>query len=484
MTQGFLEILKQLLITAIDIIQNYGADKDLNSENWGLIHGTSVKLIKSTLMSTNTIPMSVIQSLSTSCKYFGWPGLQIERTTVPGRFREQAYQFMRKYFEEKYGQYPVPTNYNWNSSVPLNIQWITPKNRTMSNHPPTLYHIHGGAWALAHSCIYNHVFRDLTEASSGQVMTIEYRLLPQYPLLSQLEDIFAGYFYLTAPESNKGAGNTSTQIVVGGESSGGQLAASFLHILRNENLPSPVGAYLISPAADLTLSQPSFFNNSKRDILWNEDAPSRLDSSGFHLYSNLNNALYSESPKIAIDRMKSDGSPFGPKEIMIWPELSPVFDKNMDNLPPTFVIVGERDSLRDFGILYGKLRAKAEIKSKNKTTIIPNIQTYGYEDMVHAFPILPSDKYTKKALKAMSEFIYQALNANNQRVLSERKYEYLPDYKTAYMYSTYNMYWNNIYNQYIPWNSTYEILPFPTENNFTAPSYIIPAPFNSTTSKL
>ncbi|KXN65267.1 alpha/beta-hydrolase, partial [Conidiobolus coronatus NRRL 28638] len=137
----------------------------------------------------------------------------------------------------------------------------------MSSKPPTLYHIHGGAWALLHSCAYNHIFRDLTEASSSQIMSIEYRLAPQVPVLSQLEDVFAGYFYLTAPESDRGSGNKTSQIVVGGESAGAHFSSSLIHILRNANKPSPAGAYLISPAVDLTFSQPSFFVNSERDYL-------------------------------------------------------------------------------------------------------------------------------------------------------------------------------------------------------------------------
>ncbi|KXN72678.1 hypothetical protein CONCODRAFT_4411 [Conidiobolus coronatus NRRL 28638] len=170
--------------------------------------------------------------------------------------------------------------------------------------------------------------------------------------------------------------------------------------------------------------------------------------------------------------MKKDGSPFGPKEILLWPEISPLFDPNMNNLAPTITITGDRDSFRDDSIFYGELRAKAEIDSKNKTTIIPNIQTYNYEDMVHIFPVLPPNKYCTKAIKAMGEFIYQALNANDQNALDGRKYEYLADYKTSYMNHTYNIYWNDIQNKYSSWDSRYSVLPFPTSKNFTGTSLI------------
>jgi acetyl esterase/lipase len=464
-----MELLKNLASTGINILKDYGSNKELNSDNWGVFQGTTIKLAKSALNEANNIPIQLAQFLSTSCKYFPWPGLSIERTTIPGRFREQAYQIVKKYFEQKYGNYPVPDRYHWNSSEPLNIQWLTPENRTPLDSPPALYHIHGGGWMMLHSCVYNYIFRDLTQASSSQVMTIEYRLLPQVPVLSQVEDVFAGYFYLTAPISEGGVGKNSSQIVTGGESAGGHLSSVLIHLLRNLNIPGPAGAYLISPASDLTFSQPSIFTNTLRDYLWNQNALPRLDSTGQHFYSNLNNEVYGQSPRFAVDRMLKDGSMFGPKEVLLWPELSPLLDPNMDNLPPTFVVVGDRDSVRDTGILYGKLRAEAEIRSQNKSTIIPNIQTYNYDEMVHAFPSLPPNKYSRKAVNAMSEFIYQALNANDITALNSKKYEYLPDYKQAYMASTYNMYWNNINNRYLPWNSTYQILPFPTVANLTQP---------------
>ncbi|KXN68746.1 alpha/beta-hydrolase, partial [Conidiobolus coronatus NRRL 28638] len=259
--------------TVLDILEDFGSDENFNSKSWGFIHGTSVKLFRSTLKSMREIPVEVAQFISTSCKYFGWPGLKIERTTIPGKFREQSYQFLKKYFEEKYGNYPLPIEYHWNASKPLNIQWITPNNRTISSKPPTLYHIHGGAWAFLHTCAYNHIFRDLTEASSSQVMSIEYRLIPQVPLLSQFEDVLAGYFYLSAPISQGGAGNKTSQVVIGGESAGAHLSSMLLHMLRNTNTPNLAGAYLMSPVVDLTFSQPSFFENTDRDYLWKEEAP-------------------------------------------------------------------------------------------------------------------------------------------------------------------------------------------------------------------
>jgi len=47
-----------------------------------------------------------------------------------------------------------------------------------------------------------------------------------------------------------------THIAIGGYSAGGGLCMALLLLLRDEGLPMPAGAYLISPWVDLTHSFP------------------------------------------------------------------------------------------------------------------------------------------------------------------------------------------------------------------------------------
>jgi acetyl esterase/lipase len=401
------------------------------------------------------------------CKYIPYPGLSIENKSVPNKFREKAHQFLRAYFEGKYGNYPLESRYYWNMSKPLDFQWIQPKNRTILDDQPVLYYIHGGSWFLMHSCLMNHIFSDLTEPSSSRVMSLDFRLGPQYPLLSILEDVFAGYYFLIGSIDEGGAGLKSSQVVISGDSSGGESASALMHILRNANQLNVAGAVLISPANDVTFTQPSVLSNSKVDYLWDMNTPVTINTNGLVVKSNLYYQLYNQSSPDIIIRMKNDGFPLGPREIILWPEISPLFDPNMKDLPPTIIFVGNRDSVRDVGLYYGKLRAEAEKKSSNKTNIIPNIQTYNFDDMPHDFPTLLPTKYSLKALKTAGEFIYQALHYFDKSAIDSYNYKYIPDYKKSYMNSTYNMYWNNIQNEYSPWNSTYTFAPFPTIANFS-----------------
>ncbi|KXN67554.1 alpha/beta-hydrolase [Conidiobolus coronatus NRRL 28638] len=449
-------------------IANGTINSDLHSPNWGFMHGFAAKLLKSFLNNSIDLPIELSQFIMSSCKYLPWPGLEITRITIPDHFREEAYQWLKKHFEDKYGYYPVPKEHHWSLSRPLEAQWIIPTGRGSNKSQSLVYYIHGGGYIIGHSCNYNYAYRDLTDASSSNLFSIDYRLGPQYTISSMLEDVLAGYLYIISQKSQGGANINSTKLIISGESAGGGLILNLLHSIRYSNISSPAGAVLISPVTDLSLSQPSMLTNSKIDILWDMTEPVTLTSKGLNIHSALYYTIFKYPSRELLLRFRNDGTPFGPKETIFWPEISPLMDSNMNDLPPTITIVGERDSLRDSGIVYGKMRAEAEIKSTKKS-LIPNIQTYVFEDMLHAFPVLPPNKYCIKALKTVGEFIYQVMNANNELAINSRNYSYIPDYKKSYMHSTYNMYWNNIKNEYIPWNSSYTTVQFPTSQVLTLP---------------
>jgi acetyl esterase/lipase len=449
-------------------IANDTFNSNLHSPNWGFVYGFTAKLLKAFLNDSIDIPIELSQFIFSSCKYLPWPGLKINRITIPNRFREKAYQWMKRYFEDKYGYYPMPKEHHWCLGRPLEAQWIIPTGRESNKSQSLVYYVHGGGYIYGHSCNYNYAYRDLTEASSSNLFTVDYRLGPQYTISSMLEDVLAGYLYVTSQNSQGGANINGNRLIISGESAGGGLVLNLLHSIRYGNISSPAGSVLFSPVADLTLSQPSMLANSKIDILWDMTQPVTITSKGLNVKSGLYYTIFKSGSEEVIKRFRKDGTPFGPKETVFWPEISPLLDSDMDNLPPTMIIVGERDSLRDSGIVYGKMRAEAEIKSTKKLPI-PNIQTYVFEDMVHAFPMLPHNKYSKKALKTAGEFIYQALNLNNKLEINSQNYSYIPDYEKSYMHTTYNMYWNNIQNEYIPWNSSYPIAPFPTVQDLTLP---------------
>jgi acetyl esterase/lipase len=75
-----------------------------------------------------------------------------------------------------------------------------------------------------------------------------------------LHDALAAYLFLLAEFDPK-------MIVVAGDSAGGGMVTSLLVLLRDQGLPQPAGAMLLSPWVDLTHSFPSICGDGKMDYI-------------------------------------------------------------------------------------------------------------------------------------------------------------------------------------------------------------------------
>ncbi|ELR10106.1 hypothetical protein GMDG_04506 [Pseudogymnoascus destructans 20631-21] len=96
---------------------------------------------------------------------------------------------------------------------------------------------------------------------NARVFAPRYRLAPQFPFPAPLQDCLAAYLYLLE------SGQDASTIVMAGDSAGGGMVLSLLCMLRDQGLPLPAGAVLISPWVDLTQSFPSVAGDSTFDYV-------------------------------------------------------------------------------------------------------------------------------------------------------------------------------------------------------------------------
>lgn len=95
----------------------------------------------------------------------------------------------------------------------------------------------------------------ICQAAASRALAVEYRLAPEDPFPAALEDCLAAYRWLLK------SGTSPQQIVVAGDSAGGNLTLTTLMALRDAGDPLPAAAVCISPMTDLAGTGESFSTN-------------------------------------------------------------------------------------------------------------------------------------------------------------------------------------------------------------------------------
>ena len=181
------------------------------------------------------------------------------------------------------------------------------------------FDIHGGGF-IAGGGVMCRMLAKIRAADYGAtVYSVDYRLAPAHPYPAALDDCMAAY--CTILESVHAA-----NLVIGGSSAGGNLAAALLLRARAEGLPMPAGLLLMTPATDMTASGDSRVTNRLLDV-----------------------SLYGGAGAGPADYLGASN----PRD----PYLSPLFGEIGSDWPPTLLTTGTRDLLlSDTVMMHRKLR--------------------------------------------------------------------------------------------------------------------------------
>lgn len=110
---------------------------------------------------------------------------------------------------------------------------IRPHGFRQDDRLPAIVYLHGGGWSLGSLATYEPFCRALANTSGQIVIWVEYRLAPEAPYPAALDDTLAAWRWVQQNCRELGADPAS--ISIGGDSSGGNLAAVAALILRGEN---------------------------------------------------------------------------------------------------------------------------------------------------------------------------------------------------------------------------------------------------------
>jgi len=138
----------------------------------------------------------------------------------------------------------------------LYSEWLIPEN-TQSNS--VILYLHGGGYAIGSVNTHRSMVARIAKASRTPALIIDYRLAPEHPFPAALHDASGAYQYLLEQ------GYNNQQIILMGESAGGGLVLSTMLCLRDDGIPLPAAAVLMSPFTDLTASGESVQTRRKQD---------------------------------------------------------------------------------------------------------------------------------------------------------------------------------------------------------------------------
>lgn len=115
-----------------------------------------------------------------------------------------------------------------------------------------IMHCHGGAFVSGGLVQARAIAALICSAARIPTITFAYRLAPEHPYPAAVEDA------LTLWDAVLAAGFSPSQIVLAGESAGGNLCLALCQSLRREGRPLPAAMALFSPWADLLQTGPSY----------------------------------------------------------------------------------------------------------------------------------------------------------------------------------------------------------------------------------
>lgn len=218
--------------------------------------------------------------------------------------------------------------------------------------PPLTLYFHGGGWVMGTLDTHDATCRALARSSGSAILSVAYRLAPEYPFPAGLEDCYEALLW--AAGCSRLAGIDTARLAVAGDSAGANLAAAAAILARDRGGPRLAHQLLVYPVADRNLERESYLSYGGGDFFltteamrWFWDAYLRAARSpDLHLASII------EAPDLA-------------------------------GLPPATIIAAEYDPLRDEALAFGERLSGAGVPTE--ISVAPGM-VHGFFSLFDAVP--------------------------------------------------------------------------------------------------
>ncbi len=233
---------------------------------------------------------------------------------------------------------------------------------------PALVWFHGGGWVIGSLDGSDFGCRIMANASGCTVISVDYRLAPEYKFPTAVDDCLAVTKWVA--ENGPELGVDGARIAVGGDSAGGNLAAVVSQLARDVGGPAIAFQALVYPVTNYDFSTASYRDNAEGYLL-------ERDSMEWFWGHYL--------------RSEADGAST---------KASPLRHTNLAGLPPAIVLTAEFDPLRDEGEAYAKRMRAAGVP----------VEARRYDGQIHGFFANPAIDDGSEAARHVGKAVARALS--------------------------------------------------------------------------
>ncbi|MGM0717096.1 MAG: alpha/beta hydrolase [Halobacteriota archaeon] len=213
---------------------------------------------------------------------------------------------------------------------------------------PILIYFHGGGFVVGGLDTHDNVCQRLAVESGWTVVSVDYRLAPEHPFPTPLEDAYAAVESITAdPASFDGDGT----VAVGGDSAGANLSAGATLLARDaasigDDAPDIAHQLLYYPACGSPFESYASREENAESYFFERSTIAWFDEQ------------YVQSPTHARNGY-----------------LAPLLVDDLSGLPDATVVTAGFDPLRDEGIAYAEALESDDVAVEHRH----------YESMIHGF---------------------------------------------------------------------------------------------------
>lgn len=221
-----------------------------------------------------------------------------------------------------------------------------------------ILYCHGGGYTSGSFRYARSITNKLASSTSMDVLSFDYRLAPENPYPAALEDAMNVWDHLMYH------GYGARDIIIAGDSAGGNLALTLTLKLKEQGRLLPRGLVLFSPWTDLTMSGKSHKEKAELD------------------------------PILSAEYLQRCRESYAPEMELKNPLISPVFG-DFTGFPPTYIQVGTNEIL---------LSDSTKLQRQLQKYHVPVKMEY-YPGMWHVFQMSPL-KTAYNAMDQVAEFIF------------------------------------------------------------------------------